>query len=91
MREEGDKLYDVSQVEAGAADGAYIKSNVHEFHNTTLKLPGDSEWVPFQWDLPHQIDLCDGKAMAIRVNERWSTTLKDAQTVTKLFTFGKEH
>ena len=57
--------------------------------NRELEIDEDCQWIPFQWDIPHQVDLCDGKAMDM--SEKWETALRDAQLVTKIFTHGKEH
>ena len=89
MREKGNLLYDPCQVEGAAADGAYIKANVHCYFNSELEVAEGSTWIPFQWDVPHQVDLCDGKSMD--QVDKWQKTLRDAQTVTKVFTHGKEH
>lgn len=89
MREKGNSMYDSSQVKGCAADGAYIKANVHSLMNSELDIREDSEWIPFQWDIPHHVDLCDGKAMD--VIDPWQTALRNAQLVTKIFTHGKEH
>ena len=55
IRTAGNEIYSADQVEAGAADGAYIKSNVQLYFNRHLDVPDDCSWFPFQWDIPHRI------------------------------------
>ena len=89
MRTAGNEIYSSDQVEAGAADGAYIKSNVQIYFNRHLGVPDDCSWFPFQWDIPHRINKCDEKAQ--KFSKLWSTTLDECQNITKLFRWGKEH
>ena len=89
MRKAGNEYYDSTQVEGAAADGAYIKSSVHKALNKELGVPEEASWFPFQWDVPHRINLCDEKAK--KENLSWSKTLNDCQSITKLFRWGKEH
>ena len=84
MREKGDCMYDPSQVEGCAADGAYIKADVHDLMNRELETNEDSQWIPFQWEIPHQVDVCDGKVMDII--EKWQIALKELGT--KIFKTG---
>ena len=65
MRTDGNEIYSADQVEAGAAVGAYIKSNVQLYFNRHLDVLDDCSWFPFQWDIPHQINKCDEKAQKL--------------------------
>ena len=58
-------------MEGGSADEAYIKSNVQNHLNDQLNIPQKSSWIPFQSDIPHQINLCDEEAKKLFGKKLW--------------------
>ena len=89
VREVGDSYYDQSQVENGAADGAYAKSEeTCTYYSTSVGMK-DCTWVNLQWDFAHSIDLAEGNSREGDVPQV-EKHLDLAQNITKQFRYGKE-
>ena len=82
-------FYKIDHVEGASADGSYIKSNVQKHFNEKLGVSEITEWFPFQWDIPHRVNLYDEKAQ--NHSNIWKRTLSECQSITKLFRWGKEY
>ena len=89
VREVGDSYYDPSQVENGAADGAYAKSGETCSYYSSLVGMKDCNWANLQWDFAHSIDLAEGTSREgdVPLVEKH---LDLAQNITKQFRYGKE-
>ena len=89
VRDVGDTYYQVSQVENGAADGAYAKSqNTRAMYQESVDVT-EGDWIELQWDLAHSADLAEKHAReaAPKVEDFFT----DSQNNTLLFRYGKEY
>ena len=89
VRETGSCYYSDSQVENGAADGAYAKSEkTQKYYSNSLEMEAN-EWIRLQWDYSHLVNKADDDANA--KNPAINKHLDLAQGITKCFRWGKEY
>ena len=84
---------DRSQVENGAADGAYEKSDkTYQLYEESLGVYYKEEglkWVQLQWDEAHKVDLAEGDAQTEL--DEVKKVMDLCQNITMVFRWGKEY